>query len=274
MGKCGKETVRLKERTASSFGFEWTKFSDIFAEYEANFLGYIAPIGKNFFKDKLVLDAGCGAGRHAYFAAKYGAEVIAFDLSEKAVVSAIGNTKDLRNVRIMRGDIYRFSYDRKFDFAFCLGVLHHLPDPQAGFNKLVSLLKSGGTISIWVYGRKDNKMALYLYEPLRKLSTRLPHKLLYYLAYLPAGIMEICNRLGLPMFTYYARFPFKTKLNDAFDVFSAPSAKYYTLEDIQGWFVQAGLRDIQVSYRMLDGKAKGIKGLGVKIWPSIIKTSG
>src|SRR4030042_4846578 len=144
-----------------------------------------------------------------------------------------------------------------------IGVLHHLPDPQEGFKRLVALLKYGGAISIWVYGRKDNRLALYLYEPLRKLTTRLPLKLLYYLAYLPAVVMEICNRLKLPIFTYYARFPFKTKLNDAFDVFSAPSAKYYTLGDIQGWFERAGLVGIQVYYRMLDGKVKGIKGFGV-----------
>jgi len=253
-----------QERTASSFGFEWQKFSDIFAEYEDNFLSYIAPIGKDFFKGKLVLDAGCGAGRHTYFAAKYGAEVVAFDLSEKAVVSAIKNTKNLPNVRIMRGDIYRISFEKQFDCILAIGVLHHLPDPQEGFNRLVGLLKPGGTISIWVYGRKDNKLALYFYEPLRRITTRIPHNVLYYLSYIPAVAVEICNRLGLPMFRHYAIFPFKTKLNDAFDVFSAPSVKYYTKSEIRRWFVQAGLKSIQVSYRMLEGKAKGIKGLGVK----------
>ena len=255
----------LQEKTASSFGFEWAKFSDVFAEYESNFLGYIAPIGKDFFKGKLVLDAGCGAGRHAYFAGKYGADVIAFDLSEKAVVSATRNTKDLRNVRIMRGDIYRIKFEKQFDYIFSIGVIHHLPDPQEGFNRLVDLLKPGGTISIWVYGRKDNKMALYLYEPLRRLTTRIPHNVLYYLEYTPAIVVEICNRLRLPIFKHYTVFPFKTKLNDAFDVFSAPSAEYYTIKEIQDWFEQAGLKDVQVSYRMLEGKAKGIKGLGLKL---------
>ncbi len=44
----------LKEQTALSFGFEWAKFNDIFAEYEDNFLSYISPITKEFFKDKVV----------------------------------------------------------------------------------------------------------------------------------------------------------------------------------------------------------------------------
>jgi SAM-dependent methyltransferase len=255
--------MTLKERTASSFGFEWAKFNDIFAEYEANFLSYINPIDKDFFKGKLVLDAGCGAGRHSYFAAKYGAKVVAIDLSEKSVQSTKNNLK-VFDAEVIQSDIYTFEYPEKFDFIMSIGVLHHLPDPQAGFNHLVSLLKEGGTISIWVYSQEDNWLAIHLYEPLRKITTRLPHKLLYYLSYIPALIVEICNRLRLPIFSYYKCFPFKTKLNDAFDVFSAPSARYYSKGDIAKWLIDADLKKIKVHYRMLDGVRKGIIGIGVK----------
>lgn len=255
--------MSLKERTAASFGFEWAKFTDIFAEYEANFLSYITPIDKDFFKGKLVLDAGCGAGRHSYFAAKYGAKVVAIDLSEKSVQSTIDNLKGL-DAQVIQSDIYTFEYPEKFDMVMSIGVIHHLPDPQAGFNHLVSLLKESGTISIWVYSKEDNWLAINFYEPLRKITTRLPHKLLYYLSYIPAVMVEICNRLNLPIFSYYKKFPFKTKLNDAFDVFSAPSAKYYSWVDIVAWFADAKLHDVKVHYRVLDGIRKGIIGIGVK----------
>jgi SAM-dependent methyltransferase len=263
MGKCDKEAILLKEKTASSFGFEWAKFKDIFDSYEANFLSYISPIDKEFFKDKLVLDAGCGAGRHSYFAAKYGAKVVAFDLSKEVVRVASGNLKGL-NAEVLQSDMYNFSYPQKFDYIFCIGVLHHLPDPQEGFSKLVSLLKENGTISIWVYGKKNNKLAQYIYEPLRKITTLIPHRILYCSVLPIALLVEITNRLKLPIFSYYAVFPFKTKWNDAFDVFSAPSAKYYDLHEIEDWFKQAGLRDVKVSYRMLDDTIKGVKGLGIK----------
>lgn len=256
----------LKDRTSASFGFEWAKFSDIYTEYEDNFLSYILPITGEFFKGKFVLDAGCGAGRHAYFAAKYGAKnVIAFDLSMDAVHAAMDNLFNVR-ATVKQADIYDLpeSWNGAFDFAMSIGVLHHLPNPQLGFQKLIPLLKPSGTISIWVYARKDNKLALYLYEPLRKITTRIPHKVLYYLAWFPAVLMQVSNWLHLPLFSYYARFPFRTKWNDSFDVFSAPSAKYYTLEEIRAWFEQAGLKDIVISYRMLNGKAKGIRAMGVK----------
>ncbi|MFZ9888859.1 MAG: methyltransferase domain-containing protein, partial [Myxococcota bacterium] len=35
-----------------------------------------------------MLDAGCGFGRHAFYAARWGAEVLAIDSSAEAVASA------------------------------------------------------------------------------------------------------------------------------------------------------------------------------------------
>lgn len=256
-------TIDMIQRTAKSFGFEWAKFNDIFDQYESNFLSYIEPIDKDFFKDKLVLDAGCGAGRHSYFAAKYGARVVAIDSSKDAVISAIYNLRRFDEVAVLHDDINAFEFPQGFDYIFSLGVLHHLVNPEAGFKKLVSLLKEGGTISIWVYSKEDNKLR-YLYEPLRIITTRIPHKVLYYLSYLPALFIEACNRLRLPLFSYYTRFPFRTKWNDAFDVFSAPSAKYYSRHDILKWFNDVKLEYFQVRYRVLDGKIKGIIGHGVK----------
>ena len=257
MGKSNRKA--LLKKTSESFGFEWEKFPDIYESYEQNFLSYI-DVDKEFFKGKSVLDAGCGAGRHCYYAAKYGARVTGFDISPKVVAIAEKNLG--KSVRIMEHDIYKPLLTGVYDYILFIGVAHHLPDPEEGFRRLVKLLKTNGTISIWVYSKKDNLMARYLYEPLRKITTRIPHRILYYLCYLPAWLVEGCNRLNLPLFKYYGVFPFRTKLNDAFDVFSAPSAKYYDLETIQRWFETAGLRNIKVSYRMLNGKAKGIKGMG------------
>lgn len=270
-------SVNLKRRTSDSFGFEWHTFSEIVKEYDANFLSYISPIEKSFFKDKLVLDAGCGAGRHSYYAAEFGAEVVAFDLS-KAVEAAYKNTKQFSRVHVVQADIYSLPFRQEFDYIFCIGVLHHLPDPRQAFEKLVGLLKPKSLISIWVYGRKHNFLAIHIYEPIRKVTTRIPHKVPYYLCYLPAATLELFNIIHkafssisltrhfaiLIPFRYYSQFPFRTKLNDAFDVFSAPSAKYYTEKEIRDWFETTGLKDAKVIYRKLNGAEKGIKGFGIR----------
>lgn len=253
-------------KTAKSFGFEWSTFKEIYDSYEDNFLSYINPIRKEFFKDKLVLDAGCGAGRHSYFASKYGARVIGIDISPKAIITARKNLSMFSCAYMICMGIYKFAEETqlRFDYVFCIGVLHHLTDPQDAFDDLVFLLKPGGTISIWVYSKKDNWLAIHIYKPLRKITTKIPHKLLYYLCYLPACLVAVCNWLRLPLFSYYRVFPFRTKLNDAFDVFSAPSARYFDIDEVQRWFKESSLKDTQVFYRMLNNKAKGIIGIGVK----------
>lgn len=269
--------INLKRRTSSSFGFEWRAFSEVIEEYEADFLSHISPLRESFFRHKLVLDAGCGAGRYSCYAARFGAEVIALDFS-KAVEAAYRNLQHFPKVHIVQGDIYSLPLRKEFDYIFCIGVLHHLPEPGKGFEKLVGLLKPNSPISIWVYGREHNFLAPYIYEPIKKISTRLPHELLYYLCYLPASILELFNTFyevlkvfrltrclaGLIPFRHYAHFPFRTKLNDAFDVFSAPLVKYYTEQEVRDLFEAAGLKDIDVQYRVLDGVKKGIRGFGLK----------
>jgi ubiquinone/menaquinone biosynthesis C-methylase UbiE len=50
-------------RTALSFGYEWQRFPEMYAEWEKQFLDYMQPHNPEFFKGKKVLDAGCGNGR-------------------------------------------------------------------------------------------------------------------------------------------------------------------------------------------------------------------
>ncbi len=83
----------FKRKTASSFGFQWNVFSKMIDEFRNNFLKYIEPIKPEFFRGKLVLDAGCGFGRHTYYAAEFGAEAVGFDLSD-AVEAAYRNTRN------------------------------------------------------------------------------------------------------------------------------------------------------------------------------------
>src|ERR1043166_5819818 len=166
-----------KAATAENFGWQWQHFVQTDELYADQFLGWIAPVRPEFFQNKIVLEGGCGKGRHTQLAANWGArEVIGVDLSD-AVETAFAATRQLPNAHIVQADIYHLPFARSFDYAFSIGVLHHLPDPQGGFRSLASKVKSGGQISAWVYGAENNEWITRFIDPLReKLSSRIKRR--------------------------------------------------------------------------------------------------
>src|SRR5260221_1860866 len=138
------EVEAEKAATAAGFGWQWQHFTQADDKYQQQFLGWIAPVAPEFFKDKVVLEGGCGKGRHTQLAAQWVArEVIGVDLSA-AVETAFAATRHLPNAHVVQADIYNLPFARAFDYAFSVGVLHHLPDPRGGFKSLASKVKAGG----------------------------------------------------------------------------------------------------------------------------------
>jgi SAM-dependent methyltransferase len=257
------------ERTAEAFGWQWQHFVELSSSFEAQFLDWIHPLDPSFFAGKDVLDAGCGIGRHAYFAARYGARsVVAVDLSG-AVDTAAANLASLRNAHVVQGDLLRLPVrapedDGGFDLIYSIGVLHHLPDPRQGFLALARSLRPGGTIAVWVYGHENNGFVRTVIEPLRRVTTALPPSLLRGVAwplatvfhgavkgiYAPARTAK-WGRL-LPMRDYLSSlggFGFRQNYTIVFDQLVAPTAAYVRGDELRGWFEDAGLVDIEITSR-------------------------
>src|ERR1043166_798700 len=60
-----------KAATAKGFGWEWTHFSQVDEKYGEQLLGWLNPVKPEFFKDKVVLDGGCGKGRQLFLRCHY-----------------------------------------------------------------------------------------------------------------------------------------------------------------------------------------------------------
>ena len=255
----GNATDATQAETARSFGYEWHRFPEMYDEWEKQFLDYMQPHTADFFSGKKILDAGCGNGRFAYYAAKYGAEVWAIDLGP-AVEVARRNTQS-RNVHVVQADLNNPPFAlESFDFIYSIGVLHHLPNPEAAFQNLLRFLKPGGEVQIYLYWKPEQQpikaAMLSGISGARWLTTRLPHGAVYALAY-PAAMAaftffvwpyRILRRLprfhrmaeAMPL-KQYAAFPFRVCVNDQLDRFSAPIENRYTRQEVQNWLVRASL---------------------------------
>ena len=257
-----------KAATAAGFGWQWTHFTQTDEKYEQQFLGWIAPVAAEFFKDKIVLEGGCGKGRHTQLAAHWGTrEVIGIDLSA-AVETAFAATRNLPNAHIVQADIFNLPLARAFDYAFSVGVLHHLPDPRGGFKSLASKVKPGGHISAWVYGAENNEWITRWVNPVReRLTSRMnPHALLQ-LSKIPTAMMFAATKLiygplnasaggaKLARHLFYndylnaiARFGWREQHTIVFDHLVAPTAFYISRGEFADWWRAIEASEVDISW--------------------------
>ncbi len=166
---------------ADSFARQWEIYREQRDEYRWQFLDWIAPVTQDFFRGKVILDAGCGKGRHLTQSSNFGAKlVIGVDLGFGSTQVAQQAHSDRKNVAVIRADITNLPFaSDTFDYAYSIGVLHHLPDPECGFRSVLDKVKSGGHISAWVYGLENNEWLENWVTPVREnLTSKLPPVLL------------------------------------------------------------------------------------------------
>lgn len=240
-------------QVASEFGEQWKRYAARRQEYRQQFLDWIAPVDPNFFSGKTVLDGGCGKGRHLIVSSSFGPDfVVGVDLGE-AVYVAREATRDLGNVEIVRGDLLNLPFrSGVFDYAYSVGVLHHLPYPQRGFKQIVQSLRPQGHISAWVYGLENNEWIVNFVDPIRKnITNRLPRPILKGLSWalswciilVVGGIYKPWNTLfpNRPLFyqdylLYISRLPQEEIETIVYDQLNPEVAFYLSKGEFSDWF--------------------------------------
>lgn len=98
-------------------------------------------------RDKQVVEYGCGMGKLTVLLALSGAQVTAFDLSDRSVEVArerarMVGVEDRITFTVAPGEVLPYD-DASFDLAFGKAVLHHL-DAVASAKELARILRPGG----------------------------------------------------------------------------------------------------------------------------------
>ena len=103
--------------------------------------------------DRDILVAGCGTSQAAAYAMREpDAHVTGIHISE----ASLGHTREPQ--RKYGLDLHRLAIEeagklgRTFDEIVCTGLLHHLPDPDAGLRSLRGVLKPDRALHVMVYG--------------------------------------------------------------------------------------------------------------------------
>ncbi|MGI8408848.1 MAG: methyltransferase domain-containing protein [Pyrinomonadaceae bacterium] len=255
-----------KAETAENFGWQWTHFTQEDAKYSEQLLGWLQPVKPEFFSGKIVLEGGCGKGRHTKLAAEWGAkEVVGFDFGD-GVESAFALSRNMPNAHIVQADIFKLPFKKAFDYAFSVGVLHHTPDPKRAFISLASKVKKGGNISAWVYGAENNEWITRYVNPVREgFTSKISQPMLYQLSKLPALSIFLATKLlyrpvnsaakPLAKHLFYndylnhlGSFGWREQHNIVFDHLVAPTAFYISKKEFENWWKEIAADDVEISW--------------------------
>lgn len=254
-------TDNLTRRTIGDFGEQWTRYTENPGYYGstamlADIVEPLLPVTS--ISGAALADIGSGTGRIVNMLLDAGAaHVIAVEPSDAMGVLRENTTARAGQVAYVhgRGETLPATADR--DIVVSIGVLHHIPDPAPVVRAAVAALKPGGRLFVWLYGREGNDAYLRFVDPLRAVTTRLPHGLLSGLCHMLNVALDayilLTRWLPLPMRDYMrnvvGRSPRRVRYLTIYDQLNPAYAKYYTRDEAIALLAAAGLEEVKAHHR-------------------------
>lgn len=240
---------------ASSFGREWNWFRTVQLDSLNGTNGSDRTLEATTgwktedYRDRLVLDGGVGAGRFAEIVAKKGGEVVGIDVSS-AVDAAYASIGRQERIHLIQADIFAMPFSEEtFDLAYSIGVLHHTPDPRTAFERVAATVKPGGGLAIYLY--HGYGPGYHGSDLIRKLTTRLPFRLMFVLSALSIPLYPLYR---IPILGHVLRLlcPISPHPNwrwrwlDTFDWYTPEYQWKFLYPEVIRWFQSNGFFDISV----------------------------
>lgn len=158
--------------TRHAFDFMWPKNTDQKKFLASSYLAkvrmkqIISKISKNrnFFKDKIVLDSGCGPGRYIDYMITYKPKkIIGIDSGKNIILNNKKKFKKFKNVEFLHSKFDTINLkSSSVDFVISAGVLHHTKTPM---NKLIKeharIIKKDGYFFVFIAGSGGQELDLW-----------------------------------------------------------------------------------------------------------------
>ena len=208
----------------------------------------------------MTLEIGCGYGRFLDVVDRLGGRVIGVDLSTHSIELAQDFVGLRPNVHLVQCDLFRMPFAfESFPRIFSIGVLHNTPDTRAAFRAILPYLKRGGEIAIWVYPPEMKRSA----NRWRRVTTRVPHSWLYWWCILNEILFSWVRALP-GGWRFGSIIPggalgnghFWLRVMSDFDALSPRFAYTHSGAELQSWFKESGLVDVEILPRASSAKGR------------------
>lgn len=260
---------RISSDVIGGFGDEWERFDQrqlTAGERQKIFDDYFATFHwANLLEGKKGVDIGCGSGRWAAVIAPRVGWLTCIDGSDRALKVAVKNLTEYKNVDFKCASVYSLPFvDGELDFAYSLGVLHHVPNIRGALREVARTLRPGGHFFVYLYYAFDNRPPWFriiwrITDLVRRQVSHLPRtprflvcEAIAAIIYWPlARLAALFRRLKLPTknfpLVYYSDKSFYVMRTDALDRFGTSLEERYTQNEIASLLSDAGFEKISFS---------------------------
>lgn len=218
----------------------------------------VNPFNLNHIKNKVICEIGIGSGRIlknlSFFSPQ---KIFAIEPSESINV-AKENNKDVKTEILFKNiPGQEISFNNEIDYIFSLGVIHHIKEDLIVCKKIYQSLKPNGQFIIWVYGKENNKLYLFIFDNLRKITKFLPDKFLniisIFLNFFLSIYIFLCKYINLPLRKYMinviGKCSFEKRNYIIFDQLNPSYSKYYLKSEVENLLKKSGFKKIQIFSR-------------------------
>lgn len=181
-------------KTAAAFATSWNTVGEGSVYSREQFIDWLSPVDPKSLEGRSVLEMGFGNGSLLYHVGAYGPSRLSGIELGDTIEQTRHNLGHLPPgmLDLHRGDL-TIAQLGEFDFVYCIGVLHHLESPRAGFESVLRHTKPGGRFHCWVYAAEGNRVVMHVVDPIRRVACHLPWWLTKFGVALP---------LAVPYFAY------------------------------------------------------------------------